>query len=264
MKLHGQVALITGGGSGIGAATARTMAAEGASIAVVGIPAVGVEAVAAELTQAGHSALAIPTDVSDSAQVSEAVAKTVEHFGKLDIVVASAGIQIHDQDVDLHQLPEEIWDKTHDVNYRGIYLTTKYALAQFLRQAGGDATSAPRKINGSIIIVASITGLNGRSANVSYLTGKHGLLGLNRYIAVHYGPRGIRCNAVSPGALEATPNHDIHPDPEGRKAKLTAAIPAGRLGVPEDIAPFITFLATPEASYANGANFVIDGGVTVA
>lgn len=257
-KLTGQVALITGGGSGIGAATARMMAAEGAAVAVVGIPAEGVNAIAQELTAANYQAIAIPTDVADGEQVESAIVRTVSEFGKLDIVVASAGIQLHDQDVNLHQLPESVWDKTHDVNYRGVALTAKYALAQFLRQ------EADTPVRGSIIIVASITALSGRSGNVSYVSGKHGLLGLNRYIAVHYGKHGIRCNAISPGALEATPNHDIHPDPEGRAAKLTASIPLGRLGVPEDIAPFITFLATSEASYANGANFVIDGGVSVA
>lgn len=257
-KLTGKVAFITGAGSGIGAATARMMAAEGASVVLAGIPAAGVNTVAQELTEVGLAAIAIPTDVADAQQVEGAIAETVSQFGKLDIVVASAGIQLHDQDVALHQLPESVWDKTHDVNYRGVALTTKYALAQFLRQ------EEDTPVRGSIVIVASITALSGRSGNVSYLSGKHGLLGLNRYIAVHYGKYGIRCNAISPGALQMTPNHDIHPDPEGREAKLTASIPLGRLGIPEDIAPFITFLATPEASYANGANFVIDGGVSVA
>lgn len=257
-KLLGKVALITGGGSGIGAATAHMMAWEGASVAVVGIPKPSVESVAEALTNADHAAIAIAADVSISDQVEHAVSKTVEKFGKLDIVVASAGIQLHDRDIDLHQLPENVWDQTHNVNYRGVALTAKHALAQFLQQEQNEP------VRGSIIIVASITALNGRSTNVSYLTGKHGLLGLNRYIAVHYAKHGIRCNAVSPGALESTPNHDIHPDPKGREAKLTTAIPVGRLGKPEDIAPFITFLATSEASYANGANFVIDGGVTVA
>ncbi len=132
-------------------------------------------------------------------------------------------------------------------------MTCKYGLAQFITQGKG----------GAIVIVASITALSGMSVNPAYMSGKHGLLGLNRYIAVHYAKHGIRCNAVCPGALEQTPNHDIHPDPEGREARLTASIPLGRLGRPEDTAPFITFLATPEAGYANGAYFVVDGGLTV-
>jgi NAD(P)-dependent dehydrogenase (short-subunit alcohol dehydrogenase family) len=253
MKLQDKVALITGSGSGIGAATARQMAAEGARVAVVGIPEDGVRAVAAELESAGHSALAVPTDVSDAKQVEAAIARTVERFGRLDILVPNAGIQLHGRDVNLHELPEEVWDRTHDVNYRGVYLTAKYGLAQFLRQGGG----------GVIVIVASVTALSGSSANPAYMSGKHGLIGLSRYIAVHYAKYGIRCNAVCPGALERTPNHDNHPDPAGRKARLEKAIPLGRLGTPEDIAPFITFLATPEAGYATGAYFVVDGGLTV-
>ena len=97
--------------------------------------------------------------------------------------------------------------------------------------------------------------------NVSYLTGKHGLLGLNRHIGIHYAAHGIRCNCLCPGALERTPDHDDHPDPEGRAARLSQALPLGRPGTPEDIAPWVTFLASDEARYANGAHFVIDGGL---
>ena len=254
MKLAGKTALITGAGSGIGAATARSMAAEGANLALCGIPAAGVESVSAQLRDAGARAIALPTDVADARQVERAVAMTVQEFGGLDIVVASAGIQLHREDANLHTLPEEVWDRTHDVNYRGVYLTCKYALAQMVAQ----------ELGGVMVLVSSVTAMNGRTPNVAYASGKHGLIGLSRNIAVHYAQYGIRCNAVCPGALEQTPNWDSHPDPEGRLAALTERIPLGRLGRPEDIAPFITFLATPEAGYANGAMFVIDGGLAVA
>ena len=252
-KLEGRVAVITGAGSGIGAATARMMAAEGASVVLAGIPAAGVDSVAAEISAAGGKALSIPTDVSDSTQVKAAVEKAVSEFGRLDIAVASAGIQMHRDDRDLHTLDESVWDRTHDVNYRGVALTCKYSLAQMVRQGDG----------GSVVIISSITAIRGTSQNVSYMSGKSGLLSLNRYIAVHYAKHGIRCNAILPGALELTPNHDRHPDPEGRARSLQQKIPLGRLGTPEDIAPFVTFLCTPDASYATGAEFVIDGGVTV-
>ncbi len=254
MKLSGKVALITGAGSGIGAATARLMTREGAQVVCVGLPAAGVQAVAAELTAAGHAALAIAADVSDGAQMAAAVAQTVDHFGRLDLVVANAGIQLHTEDVNLHELPEEIWDRTHDVNYRGVYLTCKHGLAQLVKQGEG----------GAIVIVASVTALNGRSVNPAYMSGKHGLIGLTRYIAVHYARYGIRCNAVCPGALQRTPNHEIHPDPMGREQTLNARAPLGRLGRPEEIAPMITFLCSNDASYATGAHFVIDGGLSVA
>lgn len=258
MKLKDKVALITGAGSGIGAATAHLMAAEGANIAVSGLPESSVQTVADELQSKNHRALPIGCDVADPRQVQAAVEHTVSHFGRLDILVANAGIQLHTQDRDLHQLPDEIWDRTHNVNYRGVYLTCKHGLAQFVKQYEADGTG------GVIVIVASVTALNGRSVNPAYMAGKHGLLGLNRYIAVHYARYGVRCNAVCPGALERTPNHDIHPDPAGREAMLRQRIPLGRPGTPAEIAPFITFLATPDAGYATGAHFVVDGGLTIA
>ncbi|MBV7334846.1 SDR family oxidoreductase [Chloroflexi bacterium TSY] len=254
MKLINKVAFITGAGSGIGAATARQMANEGASIVVAGLPKNAGESTAKELTSAGRKAIAIETDVSNAEQMKAALEETVHAFGCLDVVVASAGIQLHQQDTHLHTLVDDVWDQTHNVNYRGVYLTCKYALAQFIEQAN----------RGVIVIVASVTALNGRSTNPAYLSGKHGLLGLNRYIAVHYAKHRIRCNAICPGALEQTPNHDKHPDPLGRAERLQETIPLGRLGRPDDIAPFITFLASSDASYATGATFVIDGGWSVA
>ena len=252
-KLDGKVAFITGAGSGIGAATARLMAKEGAKIALAGIPAEGVQSVAKELTDAGYEAIGIPMDVSKADQVEAAIAQTVSAFGHLDILVPNAGIQMHKEDVNLHALPEAVWDKTHDVNYRGVYLTTKYGLAQFVKQGNG----------GVVIIVSSVTALSGSSRNVAYMSGKHGLIGLSRYIAVHYAKYGVRCNCVCPGALERTPNFDQHPDPEGREHRLRDAIPLGRVGTPEDIAPFIAFLSMPEAGYATGGVFVVDGGLTI-
>lgn len=254
MKLRGKVAFITGAGSGIGAATARLMAAEGATVACVGLPAVGVQTIADEVQATGHTALAIPADVSNSEQMAGAVAQTIAHFGRLDLVVANAGIQLHSEDVNLHELPEEVWDRTHDVNYRGVYLTCKHGLAQLVKQGEG----------GAIVIVSSVTALNGRSVNPAYMSGKHGLIGLTRYIAVHYAKDGIRCNAVCPGALQRTPNHDIHPNPTGREQMISERAPLGRLGRPEEIAPMITFLCSNDASYATGAHFVIDGGLSVA
>jgi len=136
-KLAGKVAFITGAGSGIGAATARLMAAEGASVAVTGIPEDGVIGIAAEITDSGGSAVAIPTDVSDPDQVEVAVAQTVKAFGRLDILVPNAGIQMHREDRNLHELPEEVWDRTHDVNYKGQYFACKYGLAQMVKQGEG-------------------------------------------------------------------------------------------------------------------------------
>lgn len=254
MKLVGKVALITGAGSGIGEATAWRMAGEGAKIAITGIPAPGVERVAAALVEAGHDAIAIETDVSVASSVEAAVAQTVARWGGLDVLVPNAGIQLHTTDREIHTLPEEVWDRTHDVNYRGVYLTLKYGLAQMVAQGTG----------GAVVIVASVTAYSGKSANVAYLSGKHGLIGLNRYVAVHYAKYGIRCNAVCPGALEKTPNHDIHPDAAGRAERIAATVPLGRPARPDEIAPMIAFLAGDEASYCTGAAYLVDGGMSAA
>jgi NAD(P)-dependent dehydrogenase (short-subunit alcohol dehydrogenase family) len=252
LRLKDKVALITGAGSGIGAASARHMAAEGARVAVTGIPADGVRQVAAQLNDEGYEAIGIPTDVADEQQVEAAVAQTVDAFGRLDFAVASAAVQLHDRDHTLHEMDEAVWDRTHNINFRGVFVTCKYAIAQMMRQGDG----------GALVIISSVTATSGASPNVAYLSGKHGLLGLNRHIGRHYGQYGIRCNCLGPGALEQTPNHDLHPDPEGRAVRLKQAIPLGRTGTPEDIAPWVTFLCSDEARYATGAFFLVDGGLS--
>ncbi len=252
-QLAGRVAFVTGAGSGIGLATAQGMAKAGAKVALVGIPPDGVRTGARQIVEAGAEAISLPTDVSDPAAVKAAVKSTVDQFGGIDLLVASAAVQMHNEDRDLHTLDDRIWDRTHDINYRGVYLTCKHTLDQMMSQGTG----------GVITIVSSVTAFGGGSANVSYLSGKHGLIGLARHIGVHYAEHGIRCNAICPGALERTPDHDVHPDPEGRAARLAEIIPLGRPGRPEDIAPWIVFLSTPNAGYATGATFVIDGGLTV-
>jgi len=253
LDLEGRVALVTGAASGIGAASARLLAERGAAVALLDVDAAGIETLAARLHESGARALAVPCDVSQAVQVAGAVASTADAFGALDIAIANAGIQMHREDVDLHALPDAVWDRTHDVNYRGAYLTCKHALARMV-EAG----------QGVIGIVSSITALAGTTPNVAYASGKAGLLNLNRHIAVHYGPRGIRSFAVCPGALERTPDWDRHPDPEGRRARMTARVPLRRLGTPQDIAEVIAFLASDGARYVNGAHLVVDGGMTVA
>ena len=251
-RLEGKVALITGGGSGIGAATARLMAAEGASVVVAGIPPDSVNAVAQELIENGHSALAMPADVTSPFEVESAVTAAVAEFGRLDILVPNAGVQLHDRDINFHDLPEEVWDETLNVNLKGIFLACKFGIRQMLSQGDG----------GSIVITSSITAIATRTPNFAYATSNGALLALSRNIALTYADNGIRCNAVLPGALERTPNHDIHPAPQERAEMLREVVPLGRPGTPEEIAPMITFLASDDASYATAGAFVVDGGRT--
>lgn len=259
MDVANKTVLITGGGTGIGAATAKLLAGNGANVALAGIPKEAIEATCDEInttaSKAGATgrALAIETDVTDEAALAHAVATCAQTFGQLDGVVANAGVQRHRTDRDLHSMSEAEWQATYDVNTMGVVRTVKQGLRQFLSQGSG----------GSIVIVSSITALRGMSPNVSYSTGKGGLLSLNQHVAVHYAKHGIRCNAVCPGALEQTPDWGDHPDQGGRREAMETSVPLGRLGTSADIAPFIALLLSDAASYATGANFVIDGGLTI-
>ena len=220
---------------------------------LAGIPAVNCDERANELRSEGFQAVSTECDVTDEASVQAAIGLTVQHFGQLDIVVANAGIQRHNTDRDVFAMNEAEWDRTQDVNLRGVFRTCKHALARMLEQGTG----------GAFVIVSSITALTGMSPNVSYSTSKAALLGFNRHLAVHYAKHGIRANAVCPGALAQTPNWDEHPDPQGRQAAMEAKIPLARLGTANDVAPTIAFLASEASAYTTGGVFVVDGGLTV-
>ena len=170
----------------------------------------------------------------------------------MDILVSNAGVQLHDRDIAIHELPESVWDETMAVKLKGMFLACKFGLRQMLEQGRG----------GAVVITSSITAINARVPNFAYATSKGALLAFSRNIALTYADKGIRCNAVLPGALERTPNHDIHPWPVERERCLREIVPLGRVGLPEEIAPMIAFLASDEASYATAAEFVVDGGRT--
>lgn len=252
VRFDDKVVLITGAATGIGAETARFMCARGAKAALVGIPLDALETRAAELRDSGATCIAIEADVTSETQVADAFTQTIEQLGKVDIAVPNAGIQRHQTDHSLHAMTLDEWEKTQDVNLRGVVRTCKHALAHMVERGEG----------GAIVIVGSITGITGMSPNVSYSTTKAGLFGLSRNIAVHYGKYGIRCNIVCPGALVQTPDWGDHPDQDGRRQQMEAKIPLGRLGTAADIAPFIALLASEAGAYANGAEVVIDGGLT--
>jgi NAD(P)-dependent dehydrogenase (short-subunit alcohol dehydrogenase family) len=269
---QGLVTLITGGGSGIGAATARLLASRGGRVAVMGRTAATVEAVVAQINAAPPSsplplgegqgegvtrqrgeAIPIVGDVAKPADVDRAVRETVARFGRLDALVANAGIQLHADERAIHEEDEAIWDRTQDVNSRGVFLTCRAGIRQMVEQRDG----------GAVVITSSITALVGTNGhNPAYTASKGAVLSLGRALAVYYAPQGIRVNVVCPGALSEPPDVQQLADPAAREARVVPNIPLGRLGRFDEIAPMVAFLCGPESSYATGGVFTIDGGLT--
>jgi NAD(P)-dependent dehydrogenase (short-subunit alcohol dehydrogenase family) len=249
MRLDGKVALISGGGTGIGAATARLFAAEGAKVVVTGRRLEPIEAVAAE-----SNGLAVAGDTSDPIHVGEAVAAAVATFGRLDIVVANAGLGFGGSVGDVH---DEHWLRTLEVNLTGPMVLTRAALPAMLEGGGG-----------SIVLVSSINGLVGTTDSAAYGTSKAGLLGLARSIAVDYGPRGVRANALCPGWV-VTPMADEEMDGLAAARGIarqdaydlaTVDVPLRRAATAQEIASCCLFLASDESSIVTGSVLVADGG----
>ena len=255
MRLDSKVALITGGGSGVGAASARRMAKEGASVALLGRTESTLRAVAEEIERGGGKALAVRCDVSVEEQVDAALARTLERFGRLDTIVANAAIQLHGKDRPIHEAETQYWDQTQDVNVRGAYLTCRAGVRQLLKQGEG----------GAIVVVSSITAIvAGAPQNPAYTASKGALVSFGRALAVQYAKDNIRCNVVCPGALEHPPDDELLGDNglAARETRILPNIPLGRLGGFDEIAPMIAFLASDDASYCTGGVYLVDGGFT--
>jgi cyclopentanol dehydrogenase len=245
MRLAGKVALISGGSKGIGAATARRFAREGAVVGVGDVDQAAGAALVNLLTGAGHTAYFLPLDVTKSADWQSAVNSLSARHGGIDILVNNAGIYRRNG---LEQVDEAEWDSILAVNAKGPFLGAK-AVIPSMRGRGG----------GSIINISSTAGIRGSIAP-HYGSSKGAVRLLSKSIAVHFAKDGIRCNSVHPGPIDTEMGHAAVPE-DYRDDRL-GRVPIGRFGTPDEIANGILFLASDESSFMTGSELVIDGGAT--
>jgi NAD(P)-dependent dehydrogenase (short-subunit alcohol dehydrogenase family) len=248
MRLEDKVAIVTGGGAGIGEAIALRYAREGARVVVAEVVPARGESVVKTIHELGGQAVFVQTDVSSESQVKEMVETTLERFGRVDILVNNAAILLLRGEARAHEVTNEVWDQTINTNLRGYWLCSKYSIPSMLAQGSG-----------TIIFIASRTGMRGFARLAAYSASKGGVLALMRSMAADYAPNGIRVNAIVPGTMDTPMNAEEFSDPEAR-AKYVPLIPAGRLGVASDIAGMATLLATEEASFCVGGVYLVDGG----
>ncbi len=249
MRLQNKVALITGGGSGIGKASCLLFAREGAKVIVVDVKRETAEATAREI---GDGARAFAADVAKANDAEAMIAFAEKTFGRLDVVFNNAGV-FHPKDESVTNTPEDIWDLVIDINLKGVYLGCQYAIPALLRAGGG-----------SIINTASFVAIIGAAVpQIAYTASKGGVLAMTREIAVEFARKNIRANALCPGPVETPLLAELLADPARRQRRLVH-IPMGRFARAEEIANAALFLASDESSYVNGATFLVDGGITAA
>jgi len=249
MRLEGKVALITGGTSGIGSATAERFAGEGAAVAITGRNSERGEQVVQTIVASGGDALFIRSDVRFAEDCRRAVDKTLERFGKIDVLFNNAGV-LHPRTVP--ECTEEEWDETIDSSLKGAFLMSKYVIPSMIQNGGG-----------SIIHTSSGWGILGGDRAVAYCAAKGGLIVMAKAMAIDHGPDGIRVNCVCPGDV-MTP---MLPDEAAKRGiswddYIAGASdrPLGRVGTTEDIANAVLFLASDESSFITGDALVVDGG----
>lgn len=250
-RLSDKVALITGGGTGIGRACAILFAQEGARVALAGRRSAPLQAAVQEIKSAGGEAFALQADVANRASVESAVAAVTNHFGRLDIVVNNAGAVVV---ATVEETSDEDWHRLLEINLTGTFYVSRAALPA-LRKAGG----------GSIVNIGSILGLVSRRQRAAYSAAKAGVSGLTRAMALDHAHENIRVNCVCPSIIETELGLQSiakASNPEAEYKNRVAGIPLARLGKPEDVAQMALYLASDESAWVTGASLPLDGGLT--
>ena len=250
--LAGKVCLITGAGQGIGRGLALRFAREGAAVGVMDVQAAACRSVAAEITAAGGRAMPLPGSVALAGDVSSAIALLVTTFGAPNVLVHNAAVM---PEATIDQTSEADWDRVFAVNVKGAYLTCR-EIIPLMRQAGG----------GSILLMASITGVNGLPGLAAYSATKGALIALARAMAIDHAREGIRVNSVAPGTIDSPLLHNAVAatrNPQATRQAFDEIQPRGRVGTIEEVVNVCVFLASDMASFVSGANITVDGGMSI-
>jgi NAD(P)-dependent dehydrogenase (short-subunit alcohol dehydrogenase family) len=248
-EFAGKVALVTGGAMGIGEAVAVLLAERGASVAILDRDREKAEAVASALTARGLVARSFPTDVAVGGEVAASVAAVVRDLGRLDVVSNNAGIQRYGT---VETTSEAEWDEVINVNLRSVYLVCHHAIPHL------------RKTRGAIVNMASVQAFATQKSVAAYTTGKHGLIGLTRSMALDFAADGIRVNAVAPGSVDTPMLRwavSLDEKPEALMRVVEKMHPLGRIAQPREVAEAVAYLASPRASFVTGTTLTVDGGL---
>jgi 3-oxoacyl-[acyl-carrier protein] reductase len=244
--LENKVAVVTGGGRGIGESISRKLAAEGASIAICDVMLDNAQKVADDLARLGVKTMAYAVNVTDGKQVADVCAKIIADFGHVDILVNNAGIT---RDNLLLRMSEQDWDLVLDVNLKGAFLFTKGVISSMMKQRGG-----------AIVNIASIVGVLGNAGQANYSASKAGMIGLTKTVAKEYAKRGVRVNAIAPGFIQTAMTAALTDE---QKKMQTDYIGLQRMGQPDDVANAVLFLASDLSSYMTGQVLGVDGGLRI-
>ena len=248
-RLEGKIALVTGGASGIGRATALTFAREGAKLVIADMNEDGGQQTVHMIQENGGEAIFVRVDVSHATEVAAMISTTVETYGRLDCAHNNAGIGSRPR-APLHECTEETWDRVLAINLKGVWLCLKYEIVQMLKQGSG-----------TIVNTASIMGLVGSwSGTAAYNASKHGVVGLTKTAALEYATSGIRVNAVCPGYIHTPLIEEALTSNPALEAQIVARHPVGRMGKPEEIAEAVVWLCSDAAAFVTGHTMTVDGG----